>query len=119
MSINSRLHHRNAEYFVSRGPGNQNGALRSSVASVRGKTDRKHPTRILGSNVILDSRRFGEQTPHLPALFQSTTRALGLGRPAPRRRGGADPIEFFFVPMAAALSRPLPNTHCRVISGIR
>ena len=93
------------------GPGNQNGALRSSVASVRGKTDRDRPPRILGPHVILDRGRFREQTPTLPGLFQLSTCALRCGRTAARCRGNPATIEFFFVQMAAALSRSLPDTY--------
>src|SRR2546422_7049214 len=74
---------------------------------------------ILRPNIILDSSRFGEQTPALSGLLQSTTCALGLGRTTARSGDGADAIKLFFVPVAAALSRPLPDAHRRVISGIR
>src|SRR5438094_4199662 len=43
------------------------------------ETNRNDPPGILRPNIILDSSRFGEQTPALSGLFQSTTCALGLG----------------------------------------
>src|SRR5262249_8113700 len=100
-------------------PGNQNGALRSSVASVRGKTDRNDPPGILGPSTVLDSGRFAEQTPTLPGLFQSTTCALGLGRKAARSGGSAHAIKIRCISVAATLSRPLSHAHCCMISGIR
>ncbi len=77
-----------------------------------------HPRRAVG-RIVLDGRRFGEKTPTLPGLFQSTKCALGLGRRPPAPRGPADAIKLLLIPVAAALSRPLPDADCRVISGIR
>src|SRR5262249_6987780 len=63
-----------------RGPGNQDGTLRSSIASIRGETNWDDSSGVLGPNVILDSSRFGGETPNLPGLFQSTSGAFGFGR---------------------------------------
>src|SRR6267142_5531852 len=54
--------------------------------SVKYSSERNDPAGILGPNVILDSSRFGAQTPTLPGLFQSTTCAFGLRRAAARTR---------------------------------
>src|SRR5215467_6985201 len=67
----------------------KNSALRSAIASVRGETNRDDPPRILGPHTILDGHRFGEQTPTLPGLLQSTRSSLGLTRTA-TRSGGRD-----------------------------
>src|SRR5262249_20878902 len=64
--------------------GNQNGALRSAVASVCGAIDWNDSSRVPGPNIILDGSRPGGEAPSLPALFQSTSHALGLGRTAAR-----------------------------------
>ena len=63
---------------------NQNRAIRSVIASVRGETDRNRPERILGPDLVLDGSRSRAQTPRVPALFQRVSRPLGLGRWAAR-----------------------------------
>src|SRR5262245_58898913 len=90
-----------------RDPGNKNGALRPVIASVRRETDRNDPPGILGPNAILYGSGFGGQAPTLPGLLQSSTRALGLGRTAPRSRGSMYAIKIRFLSLAATLSRPL------------
>src|SRR5262245_48086284 len=72
------------QFACPRGPGNQDSALRSAIATVRGETDRNDPPGILGPNAILDSSRFGGEAPTLSGLFQSTTCAFELGRTAGR-----------------------------------
>src|SRR5215471_1938436 len=83
------FHRWQANLGVPRDPGSPNSALRSAIASVRGETNRGDPPRILGPHTILDGHRFGEQTPTLPGLLQSTPSSLGLTRTA-ARSGGRD-----------------------------
>src|SRR5215469_5290255 len=102
-----------------RDPRNQNGALRSSVASVRRETDRNDSPGVLGPNLILDGSRSGGEAPSLPELFQSASRSLGLGRTAARAWCKHSDIRLCFIPVAAALSRTLSDSYCRVIGAIR
>src|SRR2546425_5290596 len=79
-----RFHQWQANLRCPRGPGNQDSALRSAIASVRGETDRNDSPGILGQNALLDNSRFRGEAPTLPGLFQSTTCAFGLARTAAR-----------------------------------
>src|SRR5262249_53130449 len=72
-----------------------------------------------GPNVILDGRRSGGETPSFPGLFQSTSHARRLGGTGAGAWRIIGDIKLCFVPVAAALSRTLSNTHRCVISGIR
>src|SRR5215831_13905483 len=74
---------------------------------------------VLGPNLILDGSRSGGEAPSLPELFQSASRSLGLGRTAARAWCKHSDIRLCFIPVAAALSRTLSDSYCRVIGAIR
>ena len=76
-----------ATYVAERPKGTKAGGPFWLLRHITGiATKRNDPAGILGPNVILDSSRFGGQTPTLPGLFQSTTCAFGLRRAAARTR---------------------------------
>jgi len=68
---------------------------------------------------LLDGSRSGGETPSLSAVFQSTSYARWLGRAAARTSRNTGHVRLRFIPLAAALSRTISDTYCRVIAAIR
>src|SRR3989442_6915401 len=66
-----RFHQWQANLRCPRGPVNQDHALRSAIASVRGETDRNDSLGILVPNALLDNSRFWRESPTLPGLFEA------------------------------------------------
>ena len=102
----------------SRGERNQNRALRSAVASVRGAIDWDDSAGVPRPNAILDDSRSRGETPSFRGLFQSTSHALRFGRTADGACWSTAVINLWFIPVATALSRALSNARL-LISAIR
>src|SRR6267378_7407913 len=93
---------------------NQVHPLRSPVPSIRGKANRHHSTRVLGSHFVLDDGRSRKQAARFQDLLQQPSHACltrganaGYNRVTTRSQSR-------LVSLATTLSSPIPNTSRRL-----
>ncbi|MCU1315042.1 MAG: hypothetical protein JWN63_364 [Candidatus Acidoferrum typicum] len=101
------------------GDRNQVNPLRSPVPSIRGKANRHHSTRVLGSHFVLDDGRSRKQTARFQDLLQQLshaylTRRVNAGY-APVTTNRKSPL----VSVETSLSRPISDPHgCLIFQGL-
>src|ERR1700674_88690 len=90
--------------------GNQDGAVRAALASIRRTTYWYNSTGMPGPHPLLDGHRSGDEAPRVPALLQWSSRPCGPGgahagtEHGGRRRQGECPVVSLAVPLPWALS---------------
>ena len=101
-----------SQFASARYPGNQNGSLRSAVASICGTFDRNHSARISGSDAVLDHIGSGDEAGRFQGLLQRLPNTLGTcGEGAIVANRTKHSSQAWFPPVAATLRRLISNTH--------